>query len=224
MIKRGSRGTSVSKIQYKLGLVPDGIFGESSEKKVMEWQTQMGLLSDGLVGNITWSKMFGCSMDEFSPIGVVVHSMTERIDWNGEIITARELLNKLGLSVHAFIHPSGRIEEMVPTEEKGVHAGVSEHRGLSGLNSYFLGFELLVEGTNDYGKFVQKIEEENCYTEKQINSAIQLTKKWMVKYNIKIDDIVRHSDVSGDLVRGRGKGKVDPGEGLRWKQFLNNLI
>ena len=45
----------------------------------------------------------------------------------------------------------------------------------------------------------------------------------MDKYNIPVENIVRHSDCSGDHVRGKGKGKVDPGSAFDWEAFQNAL-
>jgi putative chitinase len=59
LLKNGSSGEDVKKLQAKLGLTQDGVFGSVTESKVKEWQTQNGLTSDGIVGTATWSKMFG---------------------------------------------------------------------------------------------------------------------------------------------------------------------
>ena len=46
----------------------------------------------------------------------------------------------------------------------------------------------------------------------------------MKKYNIPASRVVRHSDVSGDHVRGKGKGKTDPGKAFNWKAFQKALV
>jgi len=223
ILKVGSVGTAVKKIQYKVGENPDGMFGKGTEANVKLWQEQKGLTADGLIGSGTWKEMFGCSMDDFSPVGIIVHSMTELIDWEGETITAAQLLEKLKLSVHALIHPDGTVEEIIPANKKAAHAGKSLHNELSGLNSFFLGYEILVPGKNDFGSFSKKIEEDGCYTDEQFEAAVRLTKGWMNEFGIKKEDVVRHSDVSGDDVRGEGKGKTDPGAGFDWEGFLDRL-
>jgi peptidoglycan hydrolase-like protein with peptidoglycan-binding domain len=58
ILKLNSKGEDVKKLQTKLGLTPDGIFGAGTEKKVKEWQSANGLTPDGIVGDGTWSKMF----------------------------------------------------------------------------------------------------------------------------------------------------------------------
>jgi putative chitinase len=59
LLKVGSKGEDVKKLQTKLGLTPDGSFGPNTEKKVKEWQQTNGLTADGIVGSGTWTKMFG---------------------------------------------------------------------------------------------------------------------------------------------------------------------
>lgn len=59
LIKIGSKGDDVKKLQEKLGLPADGIFGKKTEESVKSFQTKNGLIPDGIVGDSTWSKMFG---------------------------------------------------------------------------------------------------------------------------------------------------------------------
>lgn len=62
LLKRGSSGEDVKRLQIKLGLTPDaGVaqFGPKTEAAVKAWQKANGLEDDGIVGDATWSKMFG---------------------------------------------------------------------------------------------------------------------------------------------------------------------
>jgi len=58
LLKVGSKGDDVKKLQTKLGTTADGVFGPGTEKLVKEWQTKNGLAADGIVGDGTWGKMF----------------------------------------------------------------------------------------------------------------------------------------------------------------------
>jgi putative chitinase len=58
LLKVGSKGDNVKKVQEKLGITADGVFGPGTSKAVKEWQVAHGLAADGLVGDGTWSKMF----------------------------------------------------------------------------------------------------------------------------------------------------------------------
>ena len=59
ILKVGSKGDDVKKLQAKLGLAADGTFGPGTEKAVKKWQIDHDLNPDGVVGDGTWSKMFG---------------------------------------------------------------------------------------------------------------------------------------------------------------------
>lgn len=59
LLKVGSVGDDVKKLQAKLGLAADGHFGPGTEAKVKAWQAANGLTPDGLVGDGSWAKMFG---------------------------------------------------------------------------------------------------------------------------------------------------------------------
>jgi putative chitinase len=54
----GSRGEDVKKLQVKLGVCADGVFGKGTEDAVKSFQTKNGLTPDGLVGEGTWNKLF----------------------------------------------------------------------------------------------------------------------------------------------------------------------
>jgi putative chitinase len=58
LLKNGSSGEDVKKLQQKLGISADGSFGPGTEKAVKQWQAANGLTADGIVGSGTWSKMF----------------------------------------------------------------------------------------------------------------------------------------------------------------------
>ncbi|OAS87736.1 MULTISPECIES: peptidoglycan-binding domain-containing protein [Metabacillus] len=58
LVKKGSRGKNVERIQQIVGVTVDGIFGPKTEAAVIKYQKNNSLSVDGIVGPITWSKMF----------------------------------------------------------------------------------------------------------------------------------------------------------------------
>ena len=58
LLKLGSEGDDVRKLQEKLGVDPVGKFGPKTEAAVKAWQSANGLTADGIVGDGTWAKMF----------------------------------------------------------------------------------------------------------------------------------------------------------------------
>jgi len=158
------------------------------------------------------------------PKGIILHSMAEYLVYNGKKMYAKEFLKELKLSVHGFIKPNGEYDKMIETPGKAFHAGKSLHEGVSGLNSHYLGVELLVPGQHDFGSFSKAINTPGTYTQEQFDTTVKVFKFWMDKYNIPASKVVRHSDVSGDHVRGKGKGKTDPGSAFDWEAFQAALV
>ncbi|MHA6263226.1 peptidoglycan-binding domain-containing protein [Arenibacterium sp. CAU 1754] len=57
LLRKGSRGAAVKKLQEGLGIGADGIFGSGTEAKVKEFQAANGLDADGLAGPETLAKL-----------------------------------------------------------------------------------------------------------------------------------------------------------------------
>jgi putative chitinase len=68
LLKNGSKGEDVKKLQEKLGVEAIGTFGPKTEAAVKAWQKANGLDDDGVVGDATWSKLFGESKPESTVI------------------------------------------------------------------------------------------------------------------------------------------------------------
>lgn len=108
------------------------------------------------------------------------------------------MLSKQGqVSAHLHIARDGHVVQLVPFNIKAWHAGVSSWKGLTGLNSHSIGFELQNDSTEDYPI-------------KQIEVSMDICRALVSKYNLK--DVLGHSDISP----GR---KVDPGPKFPMKLF-----
>lgn len=59
VLRKGSRGDGVKMMQEALGVVADGAFGPSTERKLKEWQAANGLTADGIAGPKTLEKLLG---------------------------------------------------------------------------------------------------------------------------------------------------------------------
>lgn len=80
LLKVGSTGDDVKKLQAKLGLAADGSFGPKTADAVKSWQTANGLTADGVVGPATWAKMFSDSSGEPAPSAVVIPPSDFKLD------------------------------------------------------------------------------------------------------------------------------------------------
>lgn len=57
MLKLGSKGSAVKRLQTKLGITADGDFGPNTKKAVIAFQKKHGLAADGIVGQNTWKAL-----------------------------------------------------------------------------------------------------------------------------------------------------------------------
>ena len=57
VLKKGSTGEAVKRMQAELGLEDDGVFGPGTEAAVKKWQSANGLAADGIVGPKTLAKL-----------------------------------------------------------------------------------------------------------------------------------------------------------------------
>jgi peptidoglycan hydrolase-like protein with peptidoglycan-binding domain len=63
MLKNGSIGPAVEKVQILLGVNADGVFGPGTEAKVKEWQSAHGLTPAGIIDDSTWQAMFASTVE-----------------------------------------------------------------------------------------------------------------------------------------------------------------
>ena len=76
LLRVGSQGEDVTKLQVKLGVDPIGKFGPKTEAAVKGWQSAHGLTPDGIVGDATWSKMFAPVAETPAPAPIVAPAPT----------------------------------------------------------------------------------------------------------------------------------------------------
>ena len=57
LLKPGTRGNAVKKLQEKLAVTADGQFGAGTEKAVRDYQSKNGLKADGVAGPATLAQM-----------------------------------------------------------------------------------------------------------------------------------------------------------------------
>ena len=108
---------------------------------------------------------------------------------------------KAKVSSHYFIKNNGGLVNLVPDLYEAWHAGKSGWKKFRSLNKYSIGIEINNPGhEHGYKKF----------SSKQIHTLIKLLRYLVKKYNIKIQNILGHSDIAPNR-------KKDPGEKFPWK-------
>lgn len=61
-LRRGARGDAVKIVQTAVGVVPDGVFGPTTEAAVRRFQREHSLVPDGIVGPKSWAFVPGGEM------------------------------------------------------------------------------------------------------------------------------------------------------------------
>ncbi len=112
------------------------------------------------------------------------------------------------VSSHYFIKNNGQILNLVPDLYEAWHAGKSKWKKFDLLNKYSIGIEL----NNPGHEFVY-----NKFNSKQINSLKKLLSFLIQKYNIKVDNVLGHSDIAPDR-------KKDPGEKFPWEKLAKKRL
>ena len=128
--------------------------------------------------------------------------MSEYLIYKGEQIHAVDFLREIGLSAHAFVQPNGVLIRSRKDEEGAYHA--------KGHNTDTLGVEFLVKGVHTYDEFISAIDKPYL-TDEQYYSGQKLVKGWMIKWNIKYNNVLLHSDVSPERKKDAGTGFVNSG-------------
>ena len=152
------------------------------------------------------------------PTHIVIHAMGEfirpnKLDCTKLGITERdyhatEWLEILGYSAHALITPSGDEIRCLALNVKGAHAKAQ------GFNHKSLGLEFLVAGVYNIGTLHERIKESYLGT-RQRWEGVDLISRWHVKFNIPIENIVKHSAID--------EKKQDPGDGFSWDDFIDRV-
>ena len=106
------------------------------------------------------------------------------------------------VSSHFLISKKGDIYNLVPEVHRAWHAGLSKWEDKTDINSSSIGIELDYF-PNDFNK---------KYSNKLIQSLIELLKYLISKYKIDKKNILGHSDIAPYR-------KIDPGKNLPWKKL-----
>lgn len=136
---------------------------------------------------------------------LVIHAMAEFIDYNGEILSAFDLLTRLRLSAHKLAYPSGVIQTTRHDLQGAWHA--------KGFNTKSLGIEVLVPGVHDYNSFLKAMQED-WVGETQYQAVLADCQEWMKLWPIK--RVETHHNL--DPTR-----KYDPGPGFPMKRLIGDL-
>lgn len=264
-IKLGSKGDSVKLLQEKLKLTADGAFGPKTELAVKEFQKKNNLTADGIVGNATWkalgivdnntsSKCIDGSviymplsvhvtkLANRKPIYLAIHytaggsSVSGKAKSMKNIFTTRSASADFGVDDTDMVQFNPDINNYycwAVGDKKNTYSSGGTYNGKA-TNRNTISIEIcsnLKKGTS-----ASDANHEGWYfTESALNNAVKLAKIIMKKYNIPLDRVIRHYDVTGKLCPGvigwnneniydtSGKRTSTKSNSDKWIEFKNRL-
>lgn len=112
------------------------------------------------------------------------------------------------VSSHYFVYEDGRVLQLVPETRRAWHAGKSQWKGETDINSCSIGIEIVNPGHP--GGLPE-------YTDVQIAAVIELCRNCGERWGVVPERVLAHSDVAP--IR-----KVDPGENFPWNRLYEGGV
>lgn len=195
LLKLGSQGEEVTKLQIKLGVDPVGKFGPKTEAAVKGWQSAHGLTPDGIVGDATWAKLFVEVAEVPSPPIIVAPAPTIAHT------TAFKLDNLKG---HI---PQGVIDQIPDTASKfGITTSLRLAHFLAQCGHESGGFRAVSENLNYSAKGLLGIFRK-YFT--NVNLAMQYERKpEKIANRVYASRMGNGNEASGDGYKFRGRGYI----------------
>ena len=227
VIKKGSKGEAVKKLQKSLGVAADGVFGANTEVAVKKFQSKAGLTPDGIVGAKTWAALEKNPIDNkavddcviYNPLSVhitpskgraikylAIHFTAGSSSKEGRAMTTKRTFETRNASAD-FCVDDRDIVQFNPDiknyycwavgDSKKQTTGGAKFNGLA-TNSNTISIEIC--SSCKYGYSLAVPNHEGWYfTEAALNNAVKLAKILMKTYSIPIGRVVRHYDITGKL-------------------------
>lgn len=101
----------------------------------------------------------------------------------------------LGASAHYFVGFAGDIWQCVEDEDIAWHCGAKTYKHPECRNSNSIGIEMCVRNKGN----LSANSKDWYFEDATVNATIELTKYLMKKYNVNVDHVIRHYDVTGKI-------------------------
>ncbi len=244
-IKRGDRGDDVRTLQRLLRLTDDGIFGAQTEAAVKSYQAAHGLTADGIVGWLTWTMLDASGGKCVDPSVVYLPLSVHVTKLPGRTIKYLAIHYTAGSSSKA-----GRaraVKHVFESRQASADFAVDDAEMVQfnpDLDNYYCwavgdkkGATCIADATNRNtisieicstlrgGTAAVPNHDGWAFTETALANAARLAKILMRKYNIPIERVVRHFNITGKLcpgIIGWNTGFIYTTDGRRTSQRNNS--
>lgn len=260
-IKKGDRGDDVKTLQKALKIDADGVFGPLTEKAVKDFQKSKGLDADGIVGvktraalGITDSKCVDLSV-VYAPLSVhvtksanrpikylAIHYTAGSSSAAGRALHVKSVFEKRQASADFCVDDRDMVQFnpdlhnyfcWAVGDKKNQYSGGGSLYGIA-TNRNTISIEVC--STLRKGASSSAANHDGWYfTPEVLNNAVKLAKILMRKFNIPIERVVRHYDISGKVCPGvpgwnnsklntmDGKATSLKNDSSEWEKFKNRL-
>lgn len=221
-VKLGSKGDDVVALQKALGITADGVFGPKTETAVRYFQKGKGLVADGIVGARTWAALGVRDTKAVDPSVVYLPLSVHVSKLAGRSIKYLAIHYTAGSSSapgraravkHVFENRQASADfavddtEMVqfnPDLDNYYCWAVGDKKGATCIADATNRNTISIEICSTLRKGTAAVPNHEGweFTEAALANAARLAKILMRKYNIPIERVVRHYDISGKLCPG----------------------
>lgn len=264
-LRKGDKGEEVRTLQRLLGITVSGDFSAKTEAAVKSFQNGNSLTADGIVGNKTWAALMTVAKNAtvvdpsvvYAPLSccitktpnrtikyLAIHYTAGDSSAPGRAKTMKAAWEKAKRASADFGVDDGAMVQFNPDLRNYKCWSVGDRK-----NPYSGGGQLYGKATN-----ANTISIEICsnlrsgasaaipnhdgwyFTEASLNNAVRLAKILMKKYNIPIERVVRHYDISGKVCPGvpnwnnaklytmSGKATSEKNNSGKWEEFKKRLL
>lgn len=223
LLKKGSKGKDVELLQKLLKISVDGDFGQKTHDALVAWQNAHGLVADGIAGPKTWAAL------EMTTVSTAnANSVDPSVIYNPLTSCITRAKNRAikYLIIHYTAGASsvaGRANNEKTSWEKKKKASADfcvddkmmiqfnpdlcnyYCRAVSGGNGVTNKNSISIEICSNLKKGATAAipnHEGWYFTEESLANAVKLAKILMKEFNIPIERVVRHYDVTGKLCPG----------------------
>lgn len=210
LLRLGSFGEDVTKLQVKLGVDPIGKFGPKTEAAVKGWQSAHGLTPDGIVGDATWAKMFAPAVE--TPILTFSGSSTSTY-----VVPAPQGFKLDALKGHV---PQAIIDQIPDTASRfGISTPLRLAHFLAQTHHETGGFRLFTENLNYSAKGLCGIFRKYFPS---VTIAMQYERKpEKIANRVYASRMGNGNEASGDGWKHRGRGALQTTGKSNYQDFAN---
>lgn len=249
-IKKGSKGEDVKTLQRALNLTADGVFGPKTEDAVKEYQKALGLEADGIVGANTWAALgikdtnskcvhpdvvympLSACVSKTSgrtPKYLAIHYTAGASSAAGKAKALKAMWEKAKRASADFAVDDAEMVQFNPDpsryycwavgDAKASHVNTPDGRNVNTIS-------IEVCSTLTKGTSASKPNHSGWgFTSATLDNAVRLAKILMEKYNIPVERVVRHYDISGKLCPGLvgwNDGRLYKSDGSKTSEMNNS--